>query len=131
MSVDTICERAMTTVPMVLAVGVVDIGTGILLSVRTVDSYPHVLLGLMGVATRELFEGDAARKSELAVNSLSQDESYDPLYKEVIVHSRSMIHVYIRLRSSPNVAVTVVASIGANLAAVINRMRDIAANEAI
>ena len=58
MSVDTIVNSVISDVPKSVAAGVVDMGTGLLLGVKTVDEHPQDVLDMLAAATHELYEGD-------------------------------------------------------------------------
>ena len=57
MSLDSVINEIQNTVPECVAVGVVDMGTGMLLGVKTVDSHPSEVLDLVAAATSDIFQG--------------------------------------------------------------------------
>ena len=50
-------NTAVSSIPECLAAGYVDIGSGMLLSVKTVDSHPSEVLDLVAAATADMFAG--------------------------------------------------------------------------
>ena len=98
MSVDTILVKLMNDVPKAVAAGVVDMGTGMLLGVKTVDSHPQEVLDLVAAATKDLFEGDNVTQIENTfkrVRGIKSDERY---FKEIVVMSTNLVHIFARLR---------------------------------
>lgn len=59
MSLDSALNKAQASVPECVAVGYVDMSTGMLLGVKTVDSHPQEVLDLVAAATADLFQGRA------------------------------------------------------------------------
>src|SRR5690606_4597690 len=57
MSLDAKLAAMINTIPECVAGGYVDIGSGMLLSVRTVDSHPQEVIALVAAATADLFAG--------------------------------------------------------------------------
>ncbi|MGZ4980492.1 MAG: hypothetical protein ACXWE4_04305 [Methylobacter sp.] len=131
MSVDTIVNSAISNVPKAVAAGVVDMGTGLLLGVKTVDSHPQSVLDLLAAATHDLFEGQNVVNIENSFKTARGDRSDEHYFNEVIVNSKNLIHVFSRLKSNPTVVMTVVCQESANLGLVIMKLREIAANDTI
>lgn len=131
MSADTIVSSALANVPKALAAGVVDMGTGMLLSVKTVDSHPQEVLDMLAAATKDLFEGDMVVSIEDTFKKVRGDNSIEHYFKEVIVNSENLIHVFSRLKAQPSIVFTVVTRIDANLGLVVTKAREIANNESI
>jgi hypothetical protein len=57
MSIDKALATAQSEVPECVAVGYVDMVSGLLLAVKTVDSHPSEVLDLVAAATGDLFQG--------------------------------------------------------------------------
>lgn len=131
MSVDTICDRTIESVPKALAAGVVDMGTGMLLGVKTTDSHPQAVLDMLAAATKDLFEGDMVLNIENTFKKSRGDTSSGHYFKEIIVNSENLIHVFGRLKSSPNVVVTAVTRVSANLGLVVTKFREIIESDTV
>ena len=54
MSLDSVLTQAAASVPECLAAGYVDAASGMLLSIRTVDSHPREVIDLVAAATADL-----------------------------------------------------------------------------
>lgn len=131
MSVDTIVNSAMSNVPKAVAAGVVDMGTGLLLGVKTLDSHPQSVLDMLAAATQDMFEGSSVVSIENAFKSIRGDSNDDHYFREVIVTSKNLLHVFSRLKSNPQVVMSVVCHESANLGMVLMKLREIANNDTI
>ncbi len=131
MSAETIVKGLMTDVPKAVAAGVVDMGTGMLLHVSTVESHPQEVLDLVSAATKDLFEGDNVTTIENTfkkVRGVDGDERY---FQEIIVTSTNLLHVFARLKSMPTVVAIVVCRVDANLGAVLMKTRSICSSDTV
>lgn len=129
MSVETILTKTMKDVPKAVAAGVVDMGTGMLLGVKTVDSHPQEVLDLVAAATKDLFEGDNVTQIEdtfKRVRGVTTDERY---FKEIVVMSTNLVHVFARLKQHQSTVITVVCRSDTNLGLALVKMRAITATE--
>lgn len=131
MSVDTIVNSAISTVPKAVAAGVVDMGTGLLLGVKTVDQHPQSVLDMLAAATHDLYEGDSVMGIENSFKVARGDKSEEHYFKEIVVTSKNLIHVFSRLSSNPKVIVTVVCHDSANMGLVLNKVREIVTHDSI
>lgn len=131
MSVDTLVNSAIANVPKALASGVVDMGTGLLLGVKTVDTHPQSVLDMLAAATQDLFEGQNVVNIENAFKQIRGENSEEHYFNEVIVTSKNLIHVFSRLKSNPQVVISVVCSCDTNMGLVVMKLREIAAKETI
>jgi hypothetical protein len=131
MSVESIVKAAMTTVPKAVAAGVVDIDSGMLLSIKTVESHPQKVLEMLAPATRELFEGEMVTTIENLFKKARGVESKDRYFQEMLIASTHLWHYFGRLRSNSRVVFTVVTGVDANIGLLLIKAREITANESI
>lgn len=131
MSVNTIISRCMQDVPKILACGVVDMGTGMLLGVKTVDSHPQEVLDLVAAATKDLFEGDNVTTIEKTFKRVRGVKTDDRYFQEIIVTSTNLIHLFARLKSNQSAVLVAVCRGDVNLGLVIAKARPIIASENI
>lgn len=127
MSIDMVLQSCMKEIPKAVAAGVVDMGSGMLLGVKTVDSHPQEVLDLVAAATKDLFEGDNVTQIENMFKrgrGVVSDERY---FREILVCSTNLIHLFTRLKSDQNIVLTVVCRADANLGLVLSKGRSIAA----
>ena len=124
MSLDTVLSKVQQEVPECVAVGYVDMSTGMLLGVRTLDSHPQEVLDLVAAATADLFQGKSVTAIEkLFRKSRGQPEDARHYFNEIIVFSENLLHSFLRSKKSPNHAVVFVCRATANIGMVLSRSR--------
>jgi hypothetical protein len=103
-------------VPDCVAAGLVDMSTGMLLAVDTLDDHPGEVLDLLAAATFDLFQGRNVVMIEdifKARRGVREDRHY---FQEILVNSDHLVHLFLRsVQNQDIVAVVVcrrVASIG-------------------
>ena len=57
MSLDAALNKAVSSIPECVAAGYVDVASGMLLAIKTVDSHPREVVDLVAAATADLFNG--------------------------------------------------------------------------
>lgn len=121
---DTAPASAQSRVPKCVASGYVDMATGLLLGVKTVDSHPTQVLDLVSAATADLFQGTnvvAIEQLFKEARGLPQDGGH--YFREIIVMSENLLHMFMRGKRNPNHAVVFVCRGGANVGMVIAKSR--------
>lgn len=131
MSVQTMLNKCLTEVPKAVAAGVVDMGSGMLIGVKTVDSHPQEVLDLVAAATKDLYEGDNITNIEKAFKKARGVTSTDRYFQEIIVTSNNLLHIFSRLKSNQHVVGVVVCKVDANLGLALMKARGIFATETI
>ena len=123
-NLDDALSKAIAAVPECLAAGYVDVGSGMLLGVKTVDSHPSEVLDLLAAATHDLFQGPNVSSIEQLFKRARglADDGYH-YFKEVIVNSENLIHVFIRSKRDPDHVVCFVCRLSANLGMVLTKSR--------
>jgi hypothetical protein len=114
-------------VPDYVGCGFVDMSTGMLLAVDTVDNHPREILDVVAAATAELFQG----KNVMQIEALWQQVRGDAgqhYFKEILVNSDNLVHLFIRSTGNPEIAAVVICtrkvSIGMLFAQARQVMRD-------
>lgn len=124
MALDSALVKAQQTIPECVAAGYVDMTTGMLLGVKTVDSHPQAVLDLVAAATADLFQGASVTSIEkLFRKSRGQAETGDHYFKEIIVFSENLLHVFLRGKKHKNQAVVFVCRASANIGMVLAKSR--------
>lgn len=124
MSLDAALAKAQTTIPECVAAGYVDMSTGMLLGVKTVDSHPQEVLDLVAAATADLFQGQSVSAIEkLFRKSRGQPEDGAHYFKEILVLSDNLLHVFARSKKYPGQAACFVCRNTANIGMVITKAR--------
>ena len=131
MSVETILVKTMKDIPKAVAAGVVDMSTGMLLGVKTIDSHPQEVLDLVSAATKDLFEGDNVTTIEETFKRVRGVETNERYFKEIIVMSTNLVHIFARLKSMQSVVIVVVCRADTNLGLGLMKMRSITGSETI
>ena len=133
MSLDTSLMKAQQNIPECVAAGYVDMSTGMLLGVKTVDSHPQEVLDLVAAATADLFQGQSVTMIEkLFRKSRGQSEDNVHYFHEIIVFSQNLLHVFLRGKKKQDQAAVFVTRGSANIGMVLTKSRiamtDIEAN---
>ncbi len=131
MSVETILVKTMAEVPKAVAAGVVDMSTGMLLGVKTVDSHPHEVLDLVAAATKDLFEGDNVTAIENTFKRVRGVQTNERYFKEIMVMSTNLLHIFARLKRYEASVVVVVCRADTNIGLALMKMRSICGSETI
>lgn len=125
MSLDTILQQSVASVPECLAAGYVDISSGMLLSVRTVDSHPREVLDLVAAATADLYQGPNILSIEQMFRRARglDDREGAHYFQEIIVNSENLIHIFMRGKRYPDYVMVFVCRRTANLGMALTKSR--------
>ena len=109
--------------------GFVDMSTGMLLSVDTVDNHPHEILDVVAAATADLFQGKNVSQIEVLWNQVrGSSEGGQHYFKEILVNSDNLVHLFMRSTTNNDVAAVIICrrnvSIGMLFAQARQVMRD-------
>ncbi len=97
MSLEKEIQDATKQIPECVAGGYVDLASGMLLGVKTVDSHPTEVMDLLAAATADLFQGDNVVTIENIFKKARGIEVDNHHYfQEMIVLSDNLIHIFIR-----------------------------------
>lgn len=124
MSLDSALAEAQRTVPDCVATGFVDMKTGMLLGVKTVDSHPQEVLDLVAAATGELFQGQNVSAIEAMfkkTRGVSDDGHH--FFQEIIILSDNLLHVFQRCKGNEDLVLVTVCRVSANLGMVLTKSR--------
>ena len=121
---DDTLQRALTSIPECVAAGFVDLSSGMVLSIKTVDSHPSEVFDMLAAATADLFQGpNVVAIEKVFKKSRGLPENVEQHYfQEVIVNSANLIHVFLRGKRQQQV-VCFVCRKGANLGMVLTKAR--------
>ncbi len=123
-TLDQQLATASAGVPECVAAGYVDIQSGMLLAIKTVDSHPSEVIDLVAAATGDLFAGSNVTAIEQMFNKsrglASSDHHY---FQEIIVNSDNLIHVFLRGKRYSNYVAVFVCRRSANLGMVLTKAR--------
>jgi hypothetical protein len=116
-------QTATASIPECLAAGYIDLASGMLLGIRSVDSQPTEVVELLAAATADLFQGSNVTMIESMfkkARGLSSDGHH--YFQEIIINSDNLIHVFIRGKNEEQVACFVCRK-SANLGMVLTKSR--------
>ncbi len=124
MSLDKAINTAQAEIPECIAVGYVDMVSGMLIGVKTVDSHPAEVLDLVAATTGDLFQGKNVSLIEShfkKARGVPDDKTR--YFKEIIVFSTNLIHVFVRSKKNPDHAAVFVTRQSANIGMVLVKSR--------
>jgi hypothetical protein len=113
-------------VPECVAAGLVDMSTGMLLAVDTLDDHPSDVLDLLAAATFDLFQGRNVVMIEdifKARRGVQDDRHY---FQEIVVNSDNLVHVFLRGANHQDIVSVVVCRKTANLGMLLSQARVVA-----
>jgi hypothetical protein len=121
---DSALQSAISTIPECVAGGYVDLSSGMLLGIKTVDSHPQEVLELLAAATADLFQGPNVVTIEnmfKKARGVAMDDHH--YFQEMIVNSDNLIHIFMRGKTNQDHVVTFVTRKSANLGLVLTKAR--------
>ncbi|WP_085314456.1 hypothetical protein [Derxia lacustris] len=121
---DTELQKAISSLPECVAAGYIDLSSGMLLAMRTVDSHPREVLDLLAAATADLFQGPNVTMIEnLFKKARGVRDDGQHYFQEIIVNSDNLLHVFIRGKKAPEHVVGFVCRKSANLGMALTKAR--------
>lgn len=122
-TLDNALQTAISSIPECLAAGYIDLASGMLLSIKSVDSQPTEVVELLAAATSDLFQGTNVRMIESMFKKARglQDNGHH-YFQEIIINSDNLIHIFLRGKNEEQVACFVCRK-SANLGMVLTKSR--------
>ncbi|WP_069160052.1 hypothetical protein [Nocardia altamirensis] len=102
-------------VPECLASGAIDMSTGMLLAVETIDTHPPEVLDLLAAATLDLFQGRNVVMIEDIWKERRGVATERHYFQEILVNSDNLTHLFIRTESRDDVVIVVVCRKSVNV----------------
>ncbi len=124
MALEAAVQSAVNSIPECVAGGYVDMSTGMLLGVQTVDSHPQEVLDYVSAATADLFQGEnvvAIEKMFKKHRGLEDDGHH--YFQEIIVFSDNLLHVFQRCKKNTDHAVVWVCNKSVNVGMALAKAR--------
>lgn len=113
-------------VPECVAAGLVDMSTGMLLAVDTLDDHPSEVLDLLAAATFDLFQGRNVVMIEEIFKARRGVQDDRHLFQEIIVNSDNLVHVFLRSPKNQDIVSVVVCRRTANIGMLLAQSRIVA-----
>ena len=131
MSAEGIVKDAIDNVPKAVASGVIDMGSGMMLAIKTVESHPQTVLDILAPATKELFEGDMVLHIEKLFKQARGVDTSERYFQEILVSSTHLWHYFGRLKSNSAVVLAVVSRGDVNMGMFLVKARELTANATV
>ncbi len=98
-------QTAVASIPECIAAGYIDLASGMLLGISSVDSHPHEVVELLAAATTDLYQGVNVKIIESVFKKARglKDDGHH-YFQEIIVNSDNLIHVFMRGKNEEQVA---------------------------
>ena len=117
-------QRVIAEIPDCVAAGYVELSTGELMAVKTIDSHPFQVLELVAVASAELLQGATVTAMEKLFRKTRGVKDDGQHYsQEMLVFSDALIHVFVRGRNNQNHVACFVCRKSANVGMVLTKSR--------
>ena len=124
MSIVAALNKASASVPECLAAGYVDVSSGMLRTITTVDSHPREVIDLVAAATGDLFNGPNVSMIErMFKKSRGLADDGHHYFQEIIVNSDNLIHVFMRSKQNAEYVAVFVCRRTANLGMALTKAR--------
>lgn len=124
MSLDKELENVARVVPECVAAGFVDMKTGMLLGIKTVDSHPQEVIDLVAAATGEMYQGPTVSAIEaLFKKSRGVKDDGHHYFQEILVMSDNLIHLFQRCKRNEDMVMVTVSRASANMGMVLAKAR--------
>jgi hypothetical protein len=120
---DIAVAKSITTIPECVAAGYVDVGSGLLLSIKTVDSHPREVVDLVAAATADLFQGQNVSTVEAIWKRARGIDTARHYFQEIIVNSDNLIHIFMRGKKYQDYVAVFACRNTANLGMVLTKAR--------
>lgn len=124
MSLDNAMQKAITSIPECVAGGFIDLSSGMLLAVKTVDSHPGEVMDLLAAATTDLFQGSNVQSIEhifKKARGLPMDGHH--YFQEIIVNSDNLVHIFLRGKTNESLVACFVCRRSTNLGMALTKAR--------
>ena len=124
MSLDEMLADAVSQVPECIAAGYIDMSTGILLGVSSVDEHSQELFEMVSEATVDLFQGEKVVAIEnYFKHARGQKKGGERYFKEIIILSDHLIHVFMRTKKYPDHVICFVSREDSNIGIILTKAR--------
>jgi len=126
MSLDKALNEAVSQIPECLAAGYVDLTTGMLLGIKTVDSHPSEVMDVLAAATADLFQGtNVVTIENLFKKARGVENDGHHYFQEMIVLSDNLVHVFVRCKTNEEHVVAFVCRKSVNLGMALTKVRSV------
>jgi hypothetical protein len=124
LSLDSVLEQSMMSVPECVAAAYVDMSTGLLLSVKAIGNYEMSHFEFVAAKTADLFQGP----SIVAIENQWKQWRRQPMdnkhyFQEMLVVSDHQLHMFMRCKRNTDHAIVYITRKSANIGMLIAKAR--------
>lgn len=124
MSLKKTIEQSVDQIPECVAGGYVDLTTGMLLGIDTVDSHPKEVIDMLAAATADLFQGpNVVAIEDMFKKSRGMEDDEHHYFQEMLIFSDNLLHVFLRTKKYPDHVICFVTRKSANVGMVLTKSR--------
>jgi len=110
-------------IPDYVASGLVDMSTGLLLGVDTLDGHPREILEVLAAATVELFQGRNVLMIEDIWRQQRGRADEQHYFQEILVNSSNLVHLFMRSAANVDIVAVVVCRRSVNVGMLLAQAR--------
>ncbi|GMR20648.1 MAG: hypothetical protein BMS9Abin36_1244 [Gammaproteobacteria bacterium] len=126
MSLDAALQKAISAIPECVAAGYVDLSTGMLLGVKTVDSHPQEVLEVVAAATADLFQGtNVVTIESLFKKARGVADDGHHYFQEMMIMSDNLLHLFMRGKGNEEHVVCFVCRKSVNMGMALTKARGV------
>jgi hypothetical protein len=123
-SLDSVLEQSMMSVPECIGAAYVDMSTGLLLAVSYVGNYEHGHLEYVAAKTADIFQGPSIAQIESQWKQWrKQPQDNHHFFQEIIIVSDNQLHMFMRCKKNTDHAIVYIARKTANIGMLIAKSR--------
>jgi len=124
MSLDQAIAKSLGDIPECLAGGYVDLSTGMLLGIKTVDSHPAEVMDILAAATADLFQGPNVSTIEsLFKKARGVADDGHHYFQEIVIMSDNLVHIFMRMKNNEEHVLAFVCRKSVNLGMALTKSR--------
>ncbi|MDH5632806.1 MAG: hypothetical protein OEZ10_07400 [Gammaproteobacteria bacterium] len=125
MSLDKALNDAIAQIPECVAAGYVDLSSGMLLGVKTVDSHPGEVLEIVAAATADMYQGSNVTMIENMFKKSRGVPTGDGhhYFQEMMVLSDNLLHIFSRCKGNEDHVCVFVCRKSANMGMALAKVR--------
>jgi hypothetical protein len=124
MSLDQAIAKSLGDIPECLAGGYVDLTTGMLLGIKTVDSHPQEVMDILAAATADLFQGPNVSTIEsLFKKARGVADDGHHYFQEIVIMSDNLVHIFMRMKNNEEHVLAFVCRKSVNLGMALTKSR--------
>lgn len=123
-AVDRTLKSLRSDVPDYAASGLVDMSSGMLLGVDTLDAHPREIIDIIAAATADLFRGRMVTQiQDMWRRNRAEADGRGAHLDQMLIYSDNLVHLFIRSTQSPDIVAVVVCRSSVNVGMLLAQAR--------